>query len=64
MLRLGVLVAISKSRSVISQVASRAYVEKGLREQQAEGVEIPEGKQLDELALRILVAVETGRSHI
>ena len=32
-----------------------------LREQQAEGVRMPEGIELDELALRILVAAETGQ---
>ncbi len=37
-------------------------VEERLREQQAEGVRMPEGMPLDELALRILIAAETGTS--
>jgi hypothetical protein len=32
-----------------------------LREQQAEGVRMPEGMPLDELALRVLIAAETGQ---
>jgi hypothetical protein len=32
-----------------------------LREQQAQGVRMPEGMELDELALRILVAAQTGQ---
>jgi hypothetical protein len=35
-------------------------VEERLREQQAEGVETPKGMPLEELALRILIAAETG----
>jgi hypothetical protein len=31
-------------------------VEERLKEQQAEGVQIPEGMPLDELALRVLIA--------
>ena len=31
-------------------------VEERLREQQAQGVRVPEGMELDELALRILIA--------
>jgi hypothetical protein len=34
-------------------------VEERLKEQQAEGVRMPEGMPLDELALRILIAAET-----
>jgi hypothetical protein len=34
-------------------------VEERLREQQAEGVEMPEEMERDELALRILIAAET-----
>jgi hypothetical protein len=37
-------------------------VEERLREQQAEGVKMPEGVKLDELALRILIAAETGET--
>jgi hypothetical protein len=37
-------------------------VEERLREQQAEGVRMPEGMPPDELALRVLIAAETGRS--
>jgi hypothetical protein len=33
-------------------------VEERLREQEAEGVRMPEGMPLDELALRVLVAAE------
>ena len=36
-------------------------VEERLREQQAEGVRMPEGMPLDELTLRILIVAETGR---
>jgi hypothetical protein len=36
-------------------------VEDRLREQEAEGVRMPEGMALDELALRILIAAETSR---
>jgi hypothetical protein len=32
-----------------------------LREQQLQGVKMPEGMELDELALRILVAAQTGQ---
>ncbi len=32
-----------------------------LRELQAEGTRLPEGIPLDELALRVLIATETGR---
>jgi hypothetical protein len=35
-------------------------VEERLREQQAEGMRMPDGVPLDELALRILIAAETG----
>lgn len=35
-------------------------VEERLREQQAEGVKMPQGVGLDKLALRVLVAAETG----
>jgi hypothetical protein len=37
-------------------------VEERLRQQQAEGVRMPEGMPLDELALRVLIAAETGRA--
>jgi hypothetical protein len=37
-------------------------VEERLKEQQADGVRMPEGMPRDELALRILIAVETGRA--
>jgi hypothetical protein len=36
-------------------------LEERLKEQQAEGVRMPEGMALDELALRILMDVETGQ---
>jgi hypothetical protein len=36
-------------------------LEKRLREQEAEGVRMPEAMGLDELALRILIAADTGR---
>jgi hypothetical protein len=36
-------------------------VKERLREQQAEGVRMPEGMQLDELALRVLIAARTGQ---
>ena len=36
-------------------------VEERLREQQAEGIRMPAGMWLDELALRVLIAAETGR---
>jgi hypothetical protein len=36
-------------------------VEERLAEQEAEGVEMPEGMERDELALRILIAAETGQ---
>jgi hypothetical protein len=32
-----------------------------LREQRAEGVRMPEGMPLDELALRVLIAARTGQ---
>lgn len=35
-------------------------VEERLKEQQAEGVRMPEGMPLEELALRILIGAETG----
>jgi hypothetical protein len=35
-------------------------VEERLREQQAEGMGMPEGMPLDELALRILIVIQTG----
>ena len=35
-------------------------VEERLKEHQAEGVRMPEGMPLDELALRILIAVEAA----
>jgi hypothetical protein len=36
-------------------------VEERLREQQAEGVRMPEGMPLVELALRVQIAAQTGR---
>jgi hypothetical protein len=36
-------------------------VEERLREQQAEGVTMPEGMPLDELAPRVLIAAEAGK---
>jgi hypothetical protein len=39
-------------------------LEERLREQEAEGVKIPEGMERDELALRILIAAELTRSHL
>jgi hypothetical protein len=36
-------------------------VEERLREHQAEGVRLPEGMDFDGLALRVLIAAETGR---
>jgi hypothetical protein len=36
-------------------------VEERLKEQHAEGVRMPEGLPLDELALRVPIAAETGR---
>ena len=36
-------------------------LEERLREQEAEGVEMPEGTERDELALGILIAAETGQ---
>jgi hypothetical protein len=36
-------------------------LEERLREQEAEGVQIPEGMERDELTLRVLIAAETGR---
>jgi hypothetical protein len=36
-------------------------VEERLREQQAEGLKMPDGMPLDELALRVLIAAEAGR---
>jgi hypothetical protein len=35
-------------------------VEERLREQQVEGVRMPEGMSLDELAFRVLIAAQTG----
>jgi hypothetical protein len=35
-------------------------VEERLREQEAEGVRMPDGMPLDELALRILIVAQTG----
>jgi hypothetical protein len=37
-------------------------VEERLKEQQAEGVRMPEGMELDELALWILIAAEAGQA--
>jgi hypothetical protein len=39
-------------------------VEERLKEQQAEGVRMPEGMPLDELALRVLIAAESRESHL
>jgi hypothetical protein len=36
-------------------------VEERLREQEAEGVRMPDGMALDELALLVLIAAPTGR---
>jgi hypothetical protein len=36
-------------------------LEERLAEQEAEGVRMPEGMERDELALRVLIAAETGR---
>jgi hypothetical protein len=36
-------------------------VEERLREQEAEGVRVPEGMAPDELALRVLIVAETGQ---
>lgn len=36
-------------------------MEERLREQQAEGVRMPEGMPLDKLALRILIAAQTAQ---
>jgi hypothetical protein len=36
-------------------------VEERLREQQSDGVRMPEGMSLSELALRVLIAAETKR---
>jgi hypothetical protein len=37
-------------------------MEERLREQEAEGMRTPEGMPLDELALRVLIAAETGEA--
>jgi hypothetical protein len=39
-------------------------VEERLREQEAEGVRMPEGMPLDELALRVLIAVELSHAIV
>jgi hypothetical protein len=51
------------SRDVLDLVPDHALliVEERLKEQQAEGVRMPEGVELGELALRILIAAETVR---
>jgi hypothetical protein len=38
-------------------------VEERLREQEAEGVQMPNGMLLDELALRVLIAAEPARGR-
>lgn len=44
---------------VIFPTYALLVVEERLKEQQAEGIRMPEGMELDELALRILVAAAT-----
>jgi hypothetical protein len=36
-------------------------LEERLKEQEREGVRMPEGMELDELALRVVIAAETGQ---
>ena len=49
------------SRDLISfPVQTLLILEQRLREQQAEGVRLPEGMPLNEPALRLLIAAETG----
>jgi hypothetical protein len=45
---------------IVIPVHALLIVEERLREQQAEGIKMPEGMPLDELALRVLIAAETG----
>ena len=42
------------------ELVARLIVEERLKEQEAEGVQMPEGMPLDELALRVLIAAETN----
>jgi hypothetical protein len=46
---------------IVFPLQALLILEERLREQQAEGVRMPEGMELRELALRILIAVETGQ---
>jgi hypothetical protein len=49
------------SEAIVFPEHALLIVEERLREQEAEGVRMPEGMPLKELALRILIAAETGR---
>jgi hypothetical protein len=56
---------VAPPRTVDSPITFPAHaalliLEERLREQEDEGVEMPEGMERDELALRILIAAETG----
>jgi hypothetical protein len=46
--------------SIVFPEHALLIVQERLREQQAEGVRMPAGIPLDELALRVLIAAETG----
>jgi hypothetical protein len=46
---------------LVFPIQSLLVVEERLKEQEAEGVEMPEGMERDELALRILISASLGR---
>jgi hypothetical protein len=48
--------SLRKAPLVIFPAHALLIVEERLREQQAEGVQMPEGMPLDELALRVVIA--------
>jgi hypothetical protein len=52
----GSLIALSCEELIIHTVKKAVHAE-----HQAEGVRMPEGMPLDELALRVLIAAETGQ---
>jgi hypothetical protein len=46
---------------IVFPLQALLIVEERLREQQAEGIRMPEGMPLNELALRVLIAAQTGQ---
>ena len=50
-------------RASSGSTRTRSASEERLKEQEAEGVRMPDGMPLDELALRVLIAAELARGR-